>query len=69
MTGPGGSTSRTSPKRISSAAQMRASEESETELRPRSSWLMNPLVNPVAAASRAMVSPRSRRTARNRSPT
>jgi hypothetical protein len=48
---------------------MRASEESDTELRFRSSWLMNPLVRPVAAASWAMVSPRSRRTARSRSPT
>jgi hypothetical protein len=30
---------------------------------------MNPLVSPVASASCAIVSPRSRRTARNRSPT
>jgi hypothetical protein len=48
---------------------MRASEESETELSPRSSWLMNPLVRPVAAASCAIVSPRSCRIARSRSPT
>jgi hypothetical protein len=48
---------------------MRAREESDTEVRSRSSWLRKPLVRPVACATSAIVIPRSRRSARKRSPT
>src|SRR5687768_4798539 len=56
-------------RRTPSASQIRAIEESDGAVRSRSSWLMNPLVRPVAAASCSIVRPRSRRSDRTRAPT
>src|SRR5687768_9185587 len=56
-------------RRTPSASQIRAIEESDGAVRSRSSWLMNPFVRPVAAASCSIVSPRSRRSDRTRAPT
>src|SRR5688500_16949504 len=55
--------------RTPSASQIRAIEESDGAVRSRSSWLMKPLVSPVAAASCSIVRPRSRRSERTRAPT
>ncbi len=48
---------------------MLASDERDADVRSRSSWLMNPFVSPVAAASCGIVMPRSFRSARSRLPT
>ena len=64
-----GSRSKMWLSRTPSASQMRAIEDSDGEVRSRSSWLMKPLVSPVAAATCSIVSPRSRRSERTRAPT
>jgi hypothetical protein len=64
-----GSRSKMWLRRTPSASQMRAIEDRDGAVRSRSSWLMKPLVSPVAAASCSIVSPRSRRSDRTRAPT
>jgi hypothetical protein len=48
---------------------MRYSDDSEAEVRSRSSWLMKPAVSPAASPTSLIVSPSSRRRARSREPT
>ena len=69
MSAGAGSRSKMWLRRTPSASQMRAIEERDGAVRSRSSWLMKPLVSPVAAASCSIVSPRSRRSDRTRAPT